>query len=185
MLGTPFQFGKPIQFRSDTSGNVPVARYKHPSQYDVRRMEASRPFAEYQSGRIAANYGANLYSTSGHRLPASANSVLAHGWLTYAPVTIVPNATSKAATGGCMSLALRQRYTETQPSLERVLPATYNNAKVRDSAAESDPRARSAAVTCEALVHMRAWECAHAHALVLLRTCIAVVSKLPATITAA
>lgn len=132
MLGTPFQFGKPIQFSSGTPDTA-LAGWKRASPQHARRIEAFRPSQQIESSHAGTKPCVNLYSMSGHRLAASDNSILAHGWLTYAPVTIVPGSSaSKAGSGKNMSITLRPRDTNAQPSLERLLPATYQSARVRE-----------------------------------------------------
>ena len=42
MLGTPFQFGKPIQFSSDTAPTG-LPGWKRVPQHDTKRIEAFRP----------------------------------------------------------------------------------------------------------------------------------------------
>ena len=133
MLGTPFQFGKPIQFSSDTAPTG-LPGWKRVPQHDTKRIEAFRPSVS-DGSLVATKPTANLYSMAGHRLGASDNNTLAHGWLTYAPVTIVPSSRNCSVAGRNMSITLRPRDTNAQPSLERVLPATYNSARVREVSA--------------------------------------------------
>ena len=136
MLGTPFQFGKPIQFGSDTAATV-LPSWKRVPYLESRRIEAFRP-SEHEFGHVATKPCANLYSMSGHRLGAPANDTLAHGWLTYAPVTIVPGASNNGSgTGRNMSITLRPRDKNEQPGLENVLAAAHTSARVRELSAST------------------------------------------------
>lgn len=132
MLGTPFQFGKPIQFDSSASFLTGWKRY---SSGD-RPSKPTNISSKCWGSPVSIKPSASLSTSAGLKTSASMQNTLSHGWLTYAPITIVPSATSKSGTGRNMSITLRDRKNcKDEASLERVQPAAYQNAKAHEAAA--------------------------------------------------